>query len=162
MNKKGVSLIILVVTILILSVLVGVITVNTTLMTEEAVEAKFKDEVKTLQDKIKEYYVIPGGGLEDGETLESNVIRELSEEMNVDIKVLGYLGKFDDEETSQHFFHCEIVAGEPCLGGEELDRMTEDNYYEPTFLPLEELKNNTINGAEFVENALNGKYSDLV
>lgn len=39
----------------------------------------------------KEYYVIPGGGLEEGETLEQNVIREIKEEFNIDIKVIKKL-----------------------------------------------------------------------
>ena len=47
----------------------------------------------------KEYYVIPGGGVEPNETLEETCIRELKEEYNVDIKILGYLGKDEKEKT---------------------------------------------------------------
>ena len=113
---------------------------------------KVKDGVK------KEYYVIPGGGLEDGETLEQNVVRELKEEMNVDIKVLGYLGERVDSETTAHYFHCQITNGTAHLGGEELDRMTEQNYYEPMYVKIEDLKNINIYGTEFVEKALKGDY----
>ena len=42
---------------------------------------------------IKEYNAIPGGGQENGETLEQNVTRELKEEMNIDIEILGILEK---------------------------------------------------------------------
>lgn len=108
-----------------------------------------------------EYYVIPGGGLEDGETLEQNVIRELLEEMNVKIKVLGYLGSLEDEKTLQHFFHCEIIEGTVKLSGEELDRMTAENYYEPMFVNLNSKELLDIHGKEFIEKALNKKYTQI-
>ena len=113
---------------------------------------------KIKDGKTKEYYVLPGGGLEDGETLEQNVVRELKEEMNVDIKVLGYLGQRVDSETTAHYFHCQIINGTPHLGGEELDRMTDQNYYEPKYVEISNLKNIEIYGTEFVEKALNGDY----
>lgn len=59
-NKKGVSLIILVITVILLGTLATVVSINTTLMTEETREAKFKDELKTIEDRIKEYYVLTG------------------------------------------------------------------------------------------------------
>ena len=43
--------------------------------------------------EVREYYVIPGGGQDAGETLEDTVKRELQEEMNVNIEVLTYLGQ---------------------------------------------------------------------
>lgn len=57
---------------------------------------------------IKEYNAIPGGGQESGETLEQNVTRELKEEMNIDIEILGYLGKTEDNERQEHYFACAI------------------------------------------------------
>ena len=50
---------------------------------------------KTKNGITEEYYVIPGGGIEDGETLEENVKRELSEELNVEIEIIGYLGTIE-------------------------------------------------------------------
>lgn len=113
---------------------------------------------KTKDGITKEYYVIPGGGQEGNETLEENVIRELKEEMNVDIKVLGYLGKSIWEDTTSNFFHCEITHGVPQLGGEELERMKEDNYYEPRFVPLSSLSEINIIGTEFIEKAIKKDY----
>ena len=110
---------------------------------------------------IKEYYVIPGGGQEEGETLEENVIRELSEEFNVKIKILGYLGKEENESTIEHYFHCEIVEGIPHLGGEEKERMTEKNYYEVRTIKMEDLKNIDINAKDKIEAALERKYEEL-
>ena len=113
---------------------------------------------KVKDGKIKEYYVIPGGGKDEGETLEETVIRELKEEMNVDIQVLGYLGNSIWEQSNSNFFHCKIINGTPCLGGEELERMKEDNYYEPRFVDLSSLNNIDIIGIEFIKKAIDKNY----
>ena len=76
---------------------------------------------KTKKDgSVKEYYVIPGGGLEENETLEENVIRELKEEFNVDIEIIKFLGTEEYDDTVANYFLCKIVKGIPKLGGEEL------------------------------------------
>lgn len=113
---------------------------------------------KIKDGKVKEYYVIPGGGQDEGETLEETVIRELKEEMNVDIKVLGYLGQEIWQESTSNFFHCEIVKGTPMLGGEELERMKEENYYEPRFISLDSLKAIDVVGIEFIQKAAKKEY----
>ncbi len=106
-----------------------------------------------------EYYVTPGGGREGNETLEENVIRELKEEFNVDIKILGYLGVEENDTSINHFFHCEIINGTPHLGGEELEKNSIDNYYEIREIPIEELDNTDIKGAkEKIKKALKCEY----
>ena len=107
---------------------------------------------------FKEYYVMPGGGVEDGESLEQTVIRELKEEYNVDIKIVGYLGCEEREKTLGHMFHCEIVSGVPTLGGPELDRCSEDNYYEIRRVSVNDLDNIDIDGKEFILKAVRGEY----
>ena len=116
---------------------------------------------KIKNGKTKEYYVIPGGGKEDNETLEENVVRELKEEFNVDIKVLGFLGKEEHENTIEYYFHCTIINGEPKLGGEELERMTEENYYEVRKINIEDLDSIDINAKDKVQMALNNEYIDI-
>lgn len=88
---------------------------------------------------VKEYYVIPGGGLNSNETLEENVIRELKEEFSVEVRIKGYLGKDEDESAIAHFFSCEIVNGKPELGGEELEKCSESNYYEIRQIPINDI-----------------------
>lgn len=107
---------------------------------------------------VKEYYVIPGGGLEDGETLEENVIRELKEEISVDIEILGYLGIVEREDTIGHYFHCKITNGTPVLGGEEKDRMSEDNYYEIKWLKLNEIEKYDLSAIDKIKMAINHEY----
>ena len=115
---------------------------------------------KIKEGNVKEYYVIPGGGKEENETLEENVKRELFEEMNIKIGILGYLGKYESENTVEHYFHCNIIKGVPRLGGEEKERMTKDNYYEIRFEKLDDLKKLELVAEEKVYMALKGIYAN--
>ncbi len=124
---------------------------------EDKILLMFRRRIK--DGVINEYYVIPGGGQEEGELLADTVVRELKEEMSIDIKILGYLGSLSDNDKNiAHYYHCEITKGQPKLGGEELERMTENNYYEPKFLNLDEVKSLDINGKQYIYNALNKEY----
>lgn len=107
---------------------------------------------------IKEYNAIPGGGQENGETLEQNVTRELKEEMNVNIEILGYLGKTDDSERQEHYFACAIKNGTPHLGGEELEKQSSENYYEPMWISLNNPKGLSETSLAFANKALNKEY----
>ena len=103
---------------------------------------------------VKEYYVMPGGGVEEGESLEDTVIRELKEEYNVDIEIIKYLGTDEREKTIGHMFLCKIIEGIPTLSGEELDRCTEDNYYEIRRVNVNKLDDIDIDGKDFIRKAL--------
>ena len=83
----------------------------------------------------KEYYALPGGGIEPSDKDNIHTIqRELKEELSVDVRVLAYLDTIEEETTVQVYYHCEIVSGEIALGGEELDKVCESNYYEPSII----------------------------
>lgn len=107
---------------------------------------------------MKEYNAIPGGGQENGENLEQNVTRELKEEMNVDIEILGYLGKTDDSERQEHYFACAIKNGTPHLGGEELEKQSSENYYKPMWVSLNNPKGLSETSLAFANKALNKEY----
>ena len=109
--------------------------------------------------EVREYYVLPGGGQDAGETLEDTVKRELQEEMNVTIEVLGYLGQMDDPNGASNFYHCKITSGTPHLGGEELDKQSPENYYEPRFVSLDDLDKIDIIGTEFINMAAQDEFS---
>ena len=108
--------------------------------------------------KIKEYYVIPGGGINENETLEENVKRAVKEEFSVDVKINGYIGKDESEETIANFFSCSIISGTPKLGGEELDRCTESNYYEVRKVKIEDLDKIDVMGKDMIIKAFNKVY----
>lgn len=113
--------------------------------------AMFRRKIKN-DGSVKEYYVIPGGGLEEGETLEENVIRELKEEFNVDIEIIKFLGTEEYDDTIANYFLCKIVSGTPKLGGEELERMTPQNYYEIKYIDLREIDCYDINAKDIIKN----------
>ena len=110
---------------------------------------------------FKEYYVIPGGGVEDNEILEETCVREIKEEFNVDVKILGYLGSDEKETTIGHFFHAESIDGIPTLGGEENDRNNPDNYYEIRKINIDMLDDFNIDAKDLIIKAKNKEYVGL-
>ncbi|MDO5569529.1 MAG: NUDIX domain-containing protein [bacterium] len=121
------------------------------------VYAMFRRRIKD-DGTIKEYYVIPGGGINENETLEENVIREMKEEFSVDVKIKGYLGKDESDETIAHFFSCSIINGTPKLGGEELERCTEQNYYEIRKVAIDDLDKVDILSTDMIMKAFKEEY----
>ncbi len=123
------------------------------------VYAMFRRRIKD-DGIIKEYYVIPGGGINENETLEENVIRELKEEFSVDVKINGYLGKDEGEDSIAHFFSCSIVNGTPKLSGEELERCNEKNYYEIRKVSIDDLDKIDILSKDMIMKAIRKEYID--
>ena len=48
-----------------------------------------KDVIK--RKDFQDYYTFPGGGLEEGETLEEGTIREIKEEFGINVKIVKKL-----------------------------------------------------------------------
>lgn len=71
-----------------------------------------KDVVK--RKDIQEYYTFPGGGLEEGESLEEGTIREIKEEFGITVEVLRKVYELYSEkfEQKEYFFLCKYVDGE--------------------------------------------------
>ena len=80
-----------------------------------------------LMHRIKkdlEYYAIPGGGLEEGEDLEECCIREIKEELGVNVKIEKLLYEIEVVENSisvlgiinpnqkEYFYLCKYISGE--------------------------------------------------
>ncbi|RWZ82036.1 MAG: NUDIX domain-containing protein [Candidatus Chaera renei] len=91
----------------------------------------------------REYYVFPGGGVENGETIEQAVLREVQEETSLEIRIekLLYHHIYDDD-TEQFFYLCRYVSGEPKLGyGNEARDIKEssDNFYDPIWYEIKGL-----------------------
>ena len=106
------------------------------------------------------YYAIPGGHVEENETLKDALIRELKEEMNLEIEILGYLGKLMVDNREEHYYHAKIVGGVLRFGGEELERNNDSNYYEIRWLPISELDNSGIRTIDLVRRAMEFNYED--
>ena len=90
-------------------------------------------------DKFLEYYAIPGGGVEYGETIEEACLREVLEEMSIEVSINSYLG-FEQYETGVcYYFLTNYKSGTPTLGGEELLRNSPTNSYEVKLIPILEI-----------------------
>ena len=85
----------------------------------------------------------------------------MKEEFSVDVKIDGYLGKDEGEDSIAHFFACSIVNGIPCLGGEELERCTESNYYEIRKVPINNLDKVDILSVDMIIKAYKGEYTEI-
>lgn len=91
----------------------------------------------------KEYYVFPGGGVENGETVEQAVLREVQEETSLEVKIEKLLyHHIYDNDTEQFFYLCRFISGEPKLGdGNEARDMKESsaNFYDPIWYEIKGL-----------------------
>lgn len=65
--------------------------------------------------EFKDMWEFPGGKIEDGESPEDTVVREIKEELNTEIKVESFIGKvehdYDTFHLSMNCFLCSIVSG---------------------------------------------------
>lgn len=79
----------------------------------------------------KEYFVLPGGHIEENESEEEALIREIKEETNLDAQIDKKLwtlkNPFDNSE--HHFFLVTKFSGNLQLGGPELKKNSEENKY---------------------------------
>lgn len=91
--------------------------------------------------KGREFYVIPGGHIQKGEDPLLVAIREIEEETSVIVKDPKLVFEFKNYYKDNHDFYyiCDYVSGEPELGGEEKIKNSEENFFEPMWLPLEQV-----------------------
>lgn len=94
---------------------------------------------------IGNYYTIPGGGLEEGETIEEGTIREIKEEFGIDVKIVKQLYYLENDVMDEYFFLCEYVSGEMGTGdGPEFSgdpKYKDRGTYTPEIVAKEEIKN---------------------
>jgi 8-oxo-dGTP diphosphatase len=92
-----------------------------------------------------DYFVFPGGGVDDGESPEQGSIREAMEELGIQVAIKQKVAEIHFGRTSRHiYFLVERVSGEFGTGtGEEFtDANPEDpqeGVYVPVWMPVEEL-----------------------
>lgn len=103
-----------------------------------------KDDQVLLMHRIKdgrEYYAFPGGGIEEGETPEETVAREIKEELTLDVKKAERFHEFENRGDMEYFLLITEFSGTPVLSGEEVERMNENNVYDLKWIKLSDLKN---------------------
>ena len=111
-----------------------------------AVAILIKDKKVLLMHRTregKEYWVFPGGGKEENESVEEAVVREIEEEASIKCKIvkLLYTHIYPDMDNRQHYFLCEYISGEPKLGNyNELETMKNGNQtYKPIWIDMNQL-----------------------
>ncbi|MBU3941563.1 MAG: NUDIX domain-containing protein [Nanoarchaeota archaeon] len=90
-----------------------------------------KDKVLLLHriKKGKDYYVIPGGTIEEDEKPEEAAVREIKEETNFDIELGEVFCRVNDFMHNGTYFLAKKFSGELRLGGPELQRVNDNNQY---------------------------------
>lgn len=91
----------------------------------------------------KEYWVFPGGGVEENETIEEALDREIFEELSLIVKEKKFLFKIENAGRFEHHFLILKYEGDPKLGGPEAERMNDKNQYILNWFPVGQL--NSIN-----------------
>jgi len=87
----------------------------------------------------EEKFVLLGGGVEPGETLEEAAVREVKEESNLDIKLDKKLTEIHYQKCIDHVFLSTTFSGNLKVIGEELVRNSENNYYSPQWIKVDQL-----------------------
>lgn len=92
----------------------------------------------------KEYWVFPGGGVEEKESIEEAIIRELQEETSIVIKINKLLyHHIYDNNTEQFFYLCDYIFGEPRLAEdfpEKIEKLEGKDFFDPFWFSIGELK----------------------
>ena len=120
--------------------------------------------IKTVDGKTREYYVVPGGRIEEGETLEDATKRELKEEIGIDVDLLSDkpLLPLKEEKGTQYFTLVKRINGEIGTGtGPEFTDESYSNkgFYGVEMIDIKDIINGTIN---MVPEELKEEFIDIV
>ena len=104
-----------------------------------------KDVLK--RPEMPEYYTIPGGGLEEGETEEEGTKREIKQEFGIEVRIVKKLYEMKSTKFNQKelYYLCEYVSGKFGTGqGPEFSndpKYKDSGKYIPELVEKENIKN---------------------
>lgn len=110
----------------------------------EAARAIVFDEnnnVALLHATKNNYHKLPGGGIEEGEDIKKALNREIMEEIGcqiVDVKELGIIEEYRNEDSLHQVSHCFITKLDGKKGEPEFTKSEIEEGFKPVWLPLDE------------------------
>lgn len=101
----------------------------------------FRRRFDLKKGRTIEYYSIPGGGVDAGETLEEAVVRELYEEMAVRVKPRQKVAIIESNDRRHHIYWTAILEGEPMFNpaSQEYRMQNKFNSYEVRWVDIDTL-----------------------
>ena len=78
----------------------------------------------------RDYYTLPGGGVEFDESFEEACIREVKEETGLKVRALELVYRYITLEKEENYYLTQVGRAEPVLGGEEAKRQSPENSYQ--------------------------------
>lgn len=88
------------------------------------------------------YYTFPGGGMDEGETEEACVEREVIEEFGMTVKPIKKVYIYEGKKSIEYFYVCEWISGEFGSGeGEEYQADRNRGVYKPTLIDVKDIPN---------------------
>jgi len=114
----------------------------------------FNDDGKILMIERhkggEHYFVLPGGHVEEGESLQQAVAREIFEETSLAVTVAKelYTSSDDAYDNDQHMFLCNYLGGEPMLRPDSIEAQAmaqgELQQWAPGWFSFDELRDKVV------------------
>ena len=100
--------------------------------------------IKGDNENREEYYTIPGGGQEEGESIEEATLREIREELGIEVELTDKCYELESQGRKQYFFVAKYKSGK--IGSGKGEEMTNTNYekygaYIPEIISVNKIKN---------------------